>query len=121
MVVLPVFGVTTVHVAESPVARSILYPVIGEPPSNAGALHESPSCAEPLITVTAAGASGVVFGITVSAELAWLSPKVFEAVTVTLYVRPFVNSLMVHESAPVLQVQLRVGSVGVPDATARAV
>ena len=69
----------------------------------------------------AVGASGVVFGVTVSAELAWLSPKVFEAVTVTLYVRPFVNSLIVHESAPVLQVQLRGGNAGVPDASARAV
>ena len=84
MLVLPVLAVTTIQVGASTVERSILYPVIGEPPSNAGALHESANCAEPLVIVTAVGASGLVFGVTASAALGWLSPKVFAAVTLTL-------------------------------------
>jgi hypothetical protein len=95
--------------------------VIGEPPVLTGALHVSANCVELPVAEIAVGASGVVFGVTVRLALAALVPNAFDAVRVTEYSRPFVNSPMVQVNAPVLQVHVLVGSTGVPEATAVAV
>ena len=121
VVALAVFAIAVTHVGAANVDRSILYPVICEPPVLTGALHVKASCVELPVAEIAVGASGVVLGVTVKPALAALVPNALEAVTVRVYSRPFVNSPMVQLNAPVLHEHVLLGSVGVPDATAVAV
>lgn len=118
---LPVFAMATTHDGAATVDRSMRYPVITDPPVIVGALQASDSWPLPLVTASAVGAAGVVFGVTVIPALAGLVPNALVAVTVTVYSRPFTNSPMVQVSAPVFQVQERSVNAGVPEAIAVAV
>ena len=118
---LPELAIATTHDGAATVERSMRYPVITDPPVIVGALQLSASCALPLVTASAVGAAGVVFGVTVMPALAALVPNAFVAVMVTVYSRPLTNSPMVQVSAPVFQVQVRSVNAGVPEATAVAV
>ena len=91
VVALPVFATATTQVGAARVDRSILYPVIAEPPSISGALHVSASCADAPTAASVVGASGARFGVTVTPALAKLVPKELDAVTVTVYSRPLVS------------------------------
>ncbi len=71
------------HVAPPGLAVTV-YPVIVEPPSDAGAVHDTTLCAfAPLVPDTLVGRPGVVRGVTALDSLdALLVPAAFVAVTV---------------------------------------
>jgi hypothetical protein len=67
-------------------------PVIGLPPS-AGGTNDTVTCAFPAVSVGAAGALGIVLGMTVAdAGDAGPAPLAFAAVTVHVYDFPFVSA-----------------------------
>ena len=59
-----------------------MYPVIADPPLEAGALHETTACPAPAVTAGDVGAPGVVNGVTVCAADAAPVPATVAAVTV---------------------------------------
>ena len=63
-----------------------MYPVIGEPPSDTGAVHDTTlSAFAPLVPETLVGTPGVVRGVTALDALdALLVPAAFVAVTVNV-------------------------------------
>ena len=73
-----------------------MYPVIADPPLEAGALHDTTACPAPAATAGDVGAPGVVNGVTVCDADAALLPAAFSDVTVTVYVEPAVKPLIVH-------------------------
>ena len=73
--------------------------MIAAPPLDAGAVHVTVACVFPAVAITFVGAPGTVAGVTVTpADAGLVLP--FVAVTVTVYVVPFVSPLTVHVSAP---------------------
>jgi hypothetical protein len=58
--VLAVLGTTVDHVEPASVERSILYPVIGEPPLSAGAVQDRLICDEEAVAVSPVGDCGMV-------------------------------------------------------------
>jgi len=69
-----------------------VYPVIADPPFEAGALNATETCAFPKVPTAAVGAPGTVAGVTdADAEDAEPFPIAFVAVTVNVYAVPFVN------------------------------
>ena len=73
------------HVAP-PGLAVMVYPVIVEPPSDAGAVHDTTLCSfAPLVPDTLVGTPGVVRGVTALDSLdALLVPAAFVAVTVNV-------------------------------------
>jgi hypothetical protein len=79
-----------------PVFEVTVYRVIDEPPFDTGAVNEIVACPFPETAVTLVGASGTVDGTTELLVLdAILVPFVFVAVTVKVYVVPFVRPVIV--------------------------
>ena len=69
-----------------------MYPVIAEPPFEAGALQETVADALPATAETPVGASGTVIGVTATeAAEAAESPRLFVAFTVNVTAVPFVR------------------------------
>ena len=80
-----------------------VYPVIVEPPSDVGAVHDTTLCAfAPLVAETLLGTPGNVYGVAVlDAVDALPVPPAFSAVTVNVYDSPFVRLETVHVVAGV--------------------
>jgi hypothetical protein len=79
-------------------------------PLEDGALQPTDSCEFWLdVTVTPVGAPGMAAGVPVPAEEAADAPTTFVAVTVTLYVEPFVTPVSVQVVAGGVAVHVRVG------------
>ena len=71
--------------------------MIGEPPSDAGAVQDTVASPSPATAVTLVGAPGTVAGITeLLAEDAALVPALLVAVTVKVYAVPFVRPVTSH-------------------------
>ena len=68
-----------------------VYPVIGEPPSEEGATHDTTADPLPATAVTNVGADGTVAGITALLTPAAEEPARFCAVTLNVYEVPFVK------------------------------
>jgi hypothetical protein len=82
-----VADVAPVVVAVRPPGEAVtVYPVIAEPPSLAGAVHDTAAWAFPAVPLTPVGAPGTVHGVT-AAEAADAAevPATFVAVTVNVY------------------------------------
>ena len=93
-------------VAVTPSASEVtVYSVIGLPPSEAGAVHETTARTSPGIADTSVGAPGTVGVVTEfdASEVA-LVPMEFVAVTVKVYVVPFVRPVTVTEVPVVVAV-----------------
>jgi hypothetical protein len=86
-----------------PVFEETVYEVIGEPPLFTGGVNEMVACPFPATAVTPVGAPGVVAGVTGAVALdGVLVPFAFVAVTVNVYVVPFVRPVRVSgEPLPV--------------------
>jgi hypothetical protein len=84
-----------------------VYPVIVDPPSLPGAVHETSAEPSPATADTPVGASGATAGVTgVDADEAGPSPFSLVATTVNVYAVPLVSPDTVHEVAPeVVQVK----------------
>ena len=84
-----------------------VYPVIGEPPFEAGADHDTSTAALPATAVGAIGAVGDPIGVT-DAEGAEAAPvpTAFAAFTVKVYACPLVSPDTVHVSGPEDHVQV---------------
>ena len=84
-----------------PVFDVTVYVVIADPPFETGAVNEIVASPFPRTAVTPVGAPGTVTGVTefvaVDAELV---PTAFVAVTVKLYVVPFVRPVTITGEAP---------------------
>ena len=78
--------------------------MIAEPPFETGAVQVSATWALPRVAAVRVGVPGTVAGIAVSAFEAGPAPTPFVAVTVKLYVVPFVSPLTVQASVLVVQV-----------------
>ena len=65
--------------------------------------HANVALAFPIVTAEIDGAIGMPSGVTVVVAAVALVPKLFAAVTDTVYVTPFVKPVMVHEKAVVVQ------------------
>jgi hypothetical protein len=79
-----------------------VYPVIGEPPSLAGGVHDTPTWVFPGTTATAVGAPGTVRGVTAALATDTADvPAALVAVTVNVYAVPFVRPVTVADRAPV--------------------
>ena len=71
--------------------------MIGEPPSDAGAVQDTVASPSPATAVTLVGAPGTVAGVTeLLAEDAALVPALLVAVTVKVYAVPFVRPVTSH-------------------------
>jgi hypothetical protein len=80
-----------------------LYPVIAEPPSATGAVHDTTACAFPGVAVTAVGAPGTVLGVTAAlGKEASELPAALAAVSVNVYAVPLVRPVTVAVVAPVV-------------------
>ena len=96
-----VADVAPVVVAVRPPGEAVtVYPVTGDPPSLAGAVHDTPAWACPPVAVTAVGAPGTVRGVTAAlapddAE----APAELAAVTVNVYAVPLLKPVTVAEVA----------------------
>jgi hypothetical protein len=78
-----------------------VYPVIVEPPSEAGAVKGTDACAFPATAVPIVGAPGTVTGVAeLEAELAVPVPTAFVAVTVKVYAVPLVSPVTVIVPLP---------------------
>jgi hypothetical protein len=81
-----------------------VYPVIGDPPSLVGAIHETEAWALPAVALTPVGAPGTpggVAGVTAfEGALGVLVPAQFVAVTVKVYETPLVSPVTVALVAP---------------------
>lgn len=78
-------------------------PVIGEPPFEAGTLHEIAASVFPGVATTLVGASGIVRGvIAVDARDEAELPAALSATTVKVYAVPLANPEKVHERLVVL-------------------
>ena len=79
-----------VVVAVTPPGSEVtVYSVIGLPPSEAGAVHETTACLSPGVADALVGAPGAVAGVTeVDGSERALVPMEFVAVTVKVYVVP---------------------------------
>lgn len=96
--------VTEVHVADPGEAVAV-YPVIAEPPVDAGAVQVSDTCESPVVPVRAVGAPGTVRGVIADeADDAEPGPAAFVATTVKVYAVPFDNPVTVQPVAVVVQV-----------------
>jgi hypothetical protein len=74
-----------------------LYPVIAEPPSLAGAVHDTTAWAFPGVAATAVGAPGTVLGVTAAlSNDAGEVPTTLVAVTVNVYAVPLVRAVTVR-------------------------
>jgi hypothetical protein len=86
-----------------PILDVTVYEIIGEPPFDTGAVNEIVASPLPLVAVPIVGASGTVAGVTellVLDEI--LVPNAFVAVTVNVYVVPFVKPVtVIGEDPPV--------------------
>ncbi len=70
--------------------------MIGEPPSNAGAVHETVALPLPAVADPMVGASGTVAGVTSFDAADWeLKPTVLIAATANVYVTLFVSPVRV--------------------------
>ena len=86
---MPFVNPVTVHVVAPEVEHVLLpgdavtvYPVIAEPPFEAGAVHETAACALPRTPTTPLGASGTFAGVTAADAVdGELVPTAFVAVT----------------------------------------
>jgi hypothetical protein len=80
-----------------------VYPVTAEPPSLAGAVHDTTACALPAVAVTPVGVPGSVLRVT-AAEAADAAdvPTALVAVTVNVYAVPLVRPVTVADVAPVV-------------------
>ena len=77
--------------------------MIGEPPSNAGAVQETWACAFPAIAKGLSGAVGTVLGVTAEeAKLDTEIPMAFVAITVNVYKVPFERPGTVVDSPEVV-------------------
>ncbi len=96
-----VSGEPTPLVVNPPGLEVIVYEVIADPPFETGALKVTVTCPLPWVAVPMIGASGTVAGTT-ELEVAdpALSPSAFVAVTVKVYVTPFVNPVTVIGEVP---------------------
>jgi len=81
-----------------------LYPVIAEPPSATGAVHDTAAWAFPGVAVTAIGAPGTVLGVVAAlASDSGEVPIALVAVTVKVYAVPLVRPVIVAVlAAPVV-------------------
>jgi len=81
--------------------------VIGEPPFDAGAVHDTTAWALPGTALTPVGAPGTVRGVTelLGAEFG-PSPAAFCADTTKVYAVPLVSPGTVHDVVVVVQVKL---------------
>jgi hypothetical protein len=78
-----------------------VYEVIAEPPLLTGGVKATIACPSPRVAVPIVGASGTVGGTTeLLVEEAILVPIAFVAVTVNVYVVPFVNPVTVIGDEP---------------------
>ena len=86
----------TVRTTVAPVRTWISYPVIGEPPSLAGAVHDTPADSKPRVATTAVVCPGSPFGVTAldAADRA-PAPKAFTARTWRVYVVPLTRPVTV--------------------------
>jgi hypothetical protein len=104
--VVPFVSPKTVIGDEPPVAvcpplEVTVYEVIADPPFETGAENETVASPSPRTAVTLVGASGVVAGVTeLLATEAVLVPTALVAVTVNVYVVPFVNPKTVIGDEP---------------------
>jgi hypothetical protein len=83
-----------------------VYPMIGEPPFELGAVHETTAEASPTEEITTLiGASGTVNGVTAADAVdAEPAPDAFVALTVKVYEVPFVRPVTVQLVVTVVQV-----------------
>ena len=80
-----------------------LYPVITEPPSLAGAVHDTTAWAFPGVAATAVGTPGAVLGVVaLLASDSGEVPIALVAVTVNVYVVPLARPVTVAVVAPVV-------------------
>ena len=80
-----------------------LYPVIAEPPSLTGAVHDTTAWAFPGTADTAVGGSGAILGVVAAlASDAGDVPTTLVAVTVNVYAVPFVRPETVAVLTPVV-------------------
>jgi hypothetical protein len=89
-VTLQVSAPVVVHVLP-PGEEVTVYPVIGVPPFEAGASHETITFVSPELPVTPVGAPGTTSGITALDTATGESPAVFVAFTEKVYDVPFVR------------------------------
>jgi hypothetical protein len=100
--VVPMYGVT-------------VYDVIGLPPLEAGAVHDTVACPAPAVAVTPVGAPGAAAGVTaLDAADAGPVPAEFVAVTVNVYAVPFVSPVTLAVVAGGLPVTVVVGCAVAP-------
>ena len=91
-----------VAVAPPGVAVTV-YPVIGEPPLLAGAVHDTWAWLLPAVAVTAVGEPGIVVGVTaVLGADAVEVPELLVAITVKVYAVPLVRPETVAVRGPVV-------------------
>ena len=80
---------------------------MGQPPLEAGAVQETAAEALPAVATTPVGEPGTVDGVTLLEAIEGKPvPTPLVAVTVNVYGVPFVRVETVHESGPVVQVQV---------------
>ena len=88
-------------VAVCPPLEVTVYEVIAEPPFETGGVKVIVACPLPAVAVPIVGASGVLAGTTeFETDEAVLVPIAFVAVTVNVYVVPFVNPVIVIGEDP---------------------
>jgi len=83
-------GPEAVHV-NPPGLEVTVYPVIADPPLDAGIVHETVDCPDSTVPLTAVGASGVVIGVTGLERPAFPFPNAFVATTENVYGVPLVS------------------------------
>jgi hypothetical protein len=99
-----------------PVLEVTVYDVTADPPLFTGGVNEIVAWPLPATAVTLVGAFGTVAGtIVLLVEEAILVPTLFVAVTVNVYVVPFVKPVTVNGDDPPLAVKLPVFEVTVYD------
>ncbi|MGB7962838.1 MAG: hypothetical protein WCF12_07765 [Propionicimonas sp.] len=80
-----------------------VYPVIGAPPSEAGAAQATAALPSPGTAVTRSGAPGTVRGVTSAVGHEGVDePAALTAVTVNAYARPLTSSFTVQDVAPLV-------------------
>ena len=90
----------------------MVYPVIGDPPLLAGAVHDTWAWPLPAVAVTPVGAPGIVLGVTAVLGVDALEvPDVVVAVTVNVYAVPLVRP-DTAEFTPVVVRPLQAGHAG---------
>jgi hypothetical protein len=90
---------------EVPSSAVAVYPVISDPPVLDGAVQLAVMVPSPGVNDVIVGAPGTVIGVAVSLSDAVESPAALVAITVTVYVVPFVRSKMVQVKSPEVQLQ----------------